>query len=399
MTALKVALKIVINLISFFLDERNRKKFLKIILFIIVFIIFLFSAIINFPEIFLADIQNEFTDFIRSLTGNNADYDMAFPIAYSYTYTFRNDWGESREGGKRTHKGIDIPANKGVPCVAVQSGKIILAGWAGTGGYTVKIKSDDYTWVYHHLSIISDKLEVGDKVKMGQYIGQVGNTGKYENGMPSSFGNHLHIGKIDNKSNEYINPYNDLKKMENNKWFAKVKKSGLHYVFNGFYDESKKSIKSNSEFVETLKDTTKDMDLRDNHQMFRSVCIGQACLESGFGTSGLARKDNNLFGIKDTLGDDWDGPYAIYNTKEYDSNGNLFEVQAAFRKYNDWGDSIEDWAKFLHTYSRYEENGVFSASTYKEQVQALKNAGYATDINYVSKVIDIINKYKLYQLD
>ena len=44
---------------------------------------------------------------------------------------------------------------------------------------------------------------------------------------------------------------------------------------------------------------------------------------------------------------------------------------------------------------RYTNAGVFTASTPEAQAQALKNAGYATDPNYVSKLTGIINNYNL----
>ena len=46
--------------------------------------------------------------------------------------------------------------------------------------------------------------------------------------------------------------------------------------------------------------------------------------------------------------------------------------------------------------SNYVNAGVFTAKTYTEQCQALKNAGYATDPAYVSKLVSIIESYNLY---
>ena len=54
-------------------------------------------------------------------------------------------------------------------------------------------------------------------------------------------------------------------------------------------------------------------------------------------------------------------------------------------------DSAKDYIKFLQTNPRYTKYGVFKAKDYKEQVQAIKNAGYATGTNYVSAVLKIVS--------
>ena len=68
---------------------------------------------------------------------------------------------------------------------------------------------------------------------------------------------------------------------------------------------------------------------------------------------------------------------------------------ATFRAYDSIHDSIIDRCKFLQENSNYVNAGVFSATTPQEQCQALKNAGYATDPDYVSKLVGIINNYNL----
>ena len=77
-----------------------------------------------------------------------------------------------------------------------------------------------------------------------------------------------------------------------------------------------------------------------------SVTIAQACLESGWGTSELATKANNLFGIK--AKDDWKGESYTVRTAEYDENNKKFYINAPFRKYGSWKESLIDHAKFFH---------------------------------------------------
>ena len=58
-----------------------------------------------------------------------------------------------------------------------------------------------------------------------------------------------------------------------------------------------------------------------------SVTIAQACLESGWGTSELATKANNLFGIK--AKSDWKGESYTVRTAEYDKNNNITFMQTS----------------------------------------------------------------------
>ena len=92
----------------------------------------------------------------------------------SSAYTWRND----PFTGKWTfHKGIDIATNSGNPVVATADGVVIQRKYDKIGGNTIKIKHMfGYTTVYCHLSKFLAK--VGQKVKRGEAIGLVGETGK-----------------------------------------------------------------------------------------------------------------------------------------------------------------------------------------------------------------------------
>ena len=122
-----------------------------------------------------------------------------------------------------------------------------------------------------------------------------------------------------------------------------------------------------------------------------SVTIAQAILESGWGTSTLATKANNLFGIKGT----YNGESYTANTKEY-VNGAYQVVKANFRKYPTFEDSIEDHSKLL-TADRY--SGARWKTDYKEVTAALSSAGYATDPNYASTLNELIEEYNLTSYD
>lgn len=85
---------------------------------------------------------------------------------------------------KKLHAGTDIGAPKGTHVVAAGSGVVITAKYWGGYGNAVMIDHGNGMWtLYAHLNKI--RVKEGDKVKMGQHIGDVGTTG-------SSTGYHLH---------------------------------------------------------------------------------------------------------------------------------------------------------------------------------------------------------------
>ena len=130
-----------------------------------------------------------------------------------------------------------------------------------------------------------------------------------------------------------------------------------------------------------------------------SITAAQAILESGWGSSELAKApNNNLFGIKDS--EDWNGEIVTVPTQEY-VNGDYIKINAAFRKYTSWNDSVVDHAKFFTSTEWRKDNyrKVVNETDYRIAAQELKNAGYATDPNYPGKLIRLIEAYKLYEWD
>lgn len=132
-----------------------------------------------------------------------------------------------------------------------------------------------------------------------------------------------------------------------------------------------------------------------------SITTAQAILESAYGTSTLATKANNLFGIKDN--DAWDGKtYTVVSKEEV--NGKLVNKKSKFRKYNSWADSIADHSDYLCT--RSFDNGktflyedVIEETDYKKAAKALQKAGYSTYSSYASQLIDLIERYDLDKYD
>ena len=118
-----------------------------------------------------------------------------------------------------------------------------------------------------------------------------------------------------------------------------------------------------------------------------SITLAQACLESGFGTSRLAREGNNHFGIKCH---DYKGRKMYVDDDVKDD---------CFRVYDRVEDSFQDHSDFLRFRSRYAFLFDLDPTDYKGWAYGLKAAGYATDPQYAVRLIDLIERYGLQQYD
>ena len=114
-----------------------------------------------------------------------------------------SDYGWRTLRGKRNlHTGIDMPAPKGTPIYACDSGEVILARWYGSYGYCVIINhGNNMSTLYAHQSKLG--CSVGDSVDQGDVIGYVGSTG-------NSTGNHLHLEV--RKNGNHTSPWNYVSK-------------------------------------------------------------------------------------------------------------------------------------------------------------------------------------------
>ena len=119
-----------------------------------------------------------------------------------------------------------------------------------------------------------------------------------------------------------------------------------------------------------------------------SITLSQALLESGSGMGNLCVQANNHFGIK--CRKDWTGP-----SVKYDDDA----AQECFRKYSDPEDSFKDHSQFLLSKPWYSKLFKLEIKDYKSWAKGLKAAGYATDPQYPQKLITLIEKYKLYEID
>lgn len=125
-----------------------------------------------------------------------------------------------------------------------------------------------------------------------------------------------------------------------------------------------------------------------------SIKMAQGILESGLGSSTLAQQANNHFGIK--CGGGWSGDTYYREDDDY-KNGQL--IKSCFRKFESAGQSYIAHSEFLMNQPRYSSLFDLAPNDYEGWAHGLRAAGYATDKAYPSKLINIIQKYHLYELD
>lgn len=119
-----------------------------------------------------------------------------------------------------------------------------------------------------------------------------------------------------------------------------------------------------------------------------SITLAQGLLESGAGTSTLARKANNHFGIK--CGKSWTGKTIAHDD---DAKGECFRV------YDNPTESYRDHSNFLRYSDRYKFLFDYRKTDYKSWAYGLKKAGYATDPKYATKLIEIVEAFNLSRFD
>lgn len=123
-----------------------------------------------------------------------------------------------------------------------------------------------------------------------------------------------------------------------------------------------------------------------------SLTAAQALIESNKGNSGLTQKANNLFGMKGA----YNGQSVTMPTTEY-YNGVKCTVNAAFRKYPSWADSIADHSGLFNRSARYAN--LRGLKDYKLACKYVQQDGYATSPTYTQTLLKTIENYKLWTWD
>lgn len=149
--------------------------------------------------------------------------------------------------------------------------------------------------------------------------------------------------------------------------------------------------------------------IAEKYGLLPSVCTAQTILESGYCSTDLAIEANNVCGLKTSLsgntweGSTWDG-FSKYTKKtaEQDKFGNEYYVNADFRRYSCIEDSIADRCAYLlgaMNGDKLRYAGIEACKNYTDQITLIKKGQYATDVNYVSKICSIIERFDLARYD
>lgn len=159
--------------------------------------------------------------------------------------------------------------------------------------------------------------------------------------------------------------------------------------------QKQESLQSRENFIKVIAPIAQREDKQYN--LFPSVTIAQACIESNFGQSALSRDYNNLFGVKGTD----PNTSKVLTTKEY-VNGRWQTVSGRFQIYNSYEASIHAHTMLFvngTTWNRNQYQHVLAANDYESQAKALQQDGYATDPGYADKLLEVIRQYDLTKYD
>ncbi len=171
--------------------------------------------------------QSKSYDFIAnelsSASDRTAHIPAIQPISEKYLRAMASGYGYRRDpvyGTTRFHEGMDFSSPVGTPVYATGDGTVTYGSWKSQYGNLIEIDHGyNYTTRYAHLSQIL--VKPGQKVKRGDLIGKVGNTGK-------STGPHLHYevrfrGEPQNPVNYY---FYDLTPEEYDKMIIEAENAG-----------------------------------------------------------------------------------------------------------------------------------------------------------------------------
>lgn len=128
------------------------------------------------------------------------------PVKGASNKSIGSFYGAPRDGGRRSHEGVDIFAKKGTPVIAPTDGYITRVNTTKLGGKVVWMNDGKRRHAYYFAHLDSQMVKPGVKVKQGDVVGTVGNTGNARY-TPA----HLHFGIYQSKS---IDPINYIRTLE-----------------------------------------------------------------------------------------------------------------------------------------------------------------------------------------
>ncbi|MDT2612111.1 glycoside hydrolase family 73 protein [Enterococcus dongliensis] len=141
--------------------------------------------------------------------------------------------------------------------------------------------------------------------------------------------------------------------------------------------------------------------LANSNNLYASVMIAQAIVESGWGSSALSKAPNyNLFGIKG----EYNGQSVTMKTQEWNEKDGWYYINAKFRKYPSYKESLQDNVTILKQTS-FSPGNYYYSGAWKSNTKSYKDATawltgrYATAPNYGTTLNSVIETYNLTQYD
>ena len=116
------------------------------------------------------------------------DASLAFPMDQRDTRAVLSFFGDSRDGGRRGHRGVDIFAPRGTPVLSATNGRVYRVETTGIGGKVVWVRDSDERQRIYYAHLDSQVVRTGMEVERGTVLGFVGNTGNARTTPP-----HLHF--------------------------------------------------------------------------------------------------------------------------------------------------------------------------------------------------------------
>lgn len=114
---------------------------------------------------------------------------LSFPVVGKGNRDIHSFWGVDRDGGARRHEGVDVFAPRGTPIVAVSDGVVSRTRDQGRGGKQVWQRDGNLGVSIYYAHMDSIIATPGQRVRIGDTLGTVGNTGNAIHTPP-----HLHFG-------------------------------------------------------------------------------------------------------------------------------------------------------------------------------------------------------------
>ena len=114
---------------------------------------------------------------------------LAFPVSGKGRAAVQSFFGVGRDAGRRRHEGVDIFAARGTPVLAASDGIVANAGTTPLGGKVVWVRDLGRRQSLYYAHLDSQIVRPGQRVRVGDTLGLVGNSGNARTTPP-----HLHFG-------------------------------------------------------------------------------------------------------------------------------------------------------------------------------------------------------------